>query len=154
MNGKIAESTGTWIYAGGKAKCGNLSKLPDDMLLALLQASQLMLRSLVESLELRQHMQNATRQLMRPDDTSETFSELAVKEPDLMWLILQASVAALVNVQSVEATDAETGGDRKLISNLSPGFLKKNLSFGSTDSFSHVPSLQFSHELPTLFPVL
>ena len=37
----------------------------------------------------------------------ETFSELAVKKPDLMRLVLQASVAALVNVQSVEAVDAE-----------------------------------------------
>jgi len=30
-----------------------------------------------------------------------------VKEPDLMRLVLQASVAALVNVQSVEAVGAE-----------------------------------------------
>ena len=37
----------------------------------------------------------------------ETFSDLAVKEADLMRLVLQASVAALVNVQSVEAVDAE-----------------------------------------------
>ena len=44
---------------------------------------------------------------MRPDDMLETFSELAVKEPDMMRLVLQASVAALVNVQSVEAVDAE-----------------------------------------------
>ena len=52
-------------------------------------------------------MQNAIRRLMRPDDMLETFSDLAVKEPDLMRLVLQASVAALVNVQSVEAVDAE-----------------------------------------------
>lgn len=44
---------------------------------------------------------------MRPDDMLETFSKLAVKEPDLMRLVLQASVAALVNMQSVEAVDAE-----------------------------------------------
>ncbi len=31
----------------------------------------------------------------------------SAKEPDLMRLVLQASVAALVNVQSVEAADAE-----------------------------------------------
>jgi hypothetical protein len=37
----------------------------------------------------------------------ETFSELAVREPDLMRLVLQASVAALVNVQSVEAVVGE-----------------------------------------------
>ena len=37
----------------------------------------------------------------------ETFSELAVKQPDLMRLVLQACVTALVNVQSVEAVGAE-----------------------------------------------
>ena len=37
----------------------------------------------------------------------ETFGELAVKEPDLMRIVLQACVAAMVNVQSVEAVDAE-----------------------------------------------
>ena len=52
-------------------------------------------------------MQNAVLRLMRPDDMLETFSELAVKEPDMMRLVLQASVAALVNVQSVEAVQAE-----------------------------------------------
>ena len=44
---------------------------------------------------------------MHPDDMPETFSELALKEPDLMRLVLQASVAALVNVQSVEAIETE-----------------------------------------------
>ena len=41
-----------------------------------------------------------------PDDTQATFSELAVKEPDLMRLVIQASDAAFVNVQSVMAVDA------------------------------------------------
>ncbi len=31
----------------------------------------------------------------------------SAREPDLMRLVLQACVAALVNVQSVEAVDAE-----------------------------------------------
>ena len=47
----------------------------------------------------------------------ETFSELAVKEPDLMRLVLQACVAAMVNVRSVEAVDAELkrqGGEGEL----------------------------------------
>ena len=52
-------------------------------------------------------MQNADRILMRPDDMLETFAELAVKERDLMRLTLQGCVAALVNVQSVEAVGAE-----------------------------------------------
>ena len=58
-------------------------------------------------LEARPDMQIAIRRLMSPDDMLETFSELAVKEPDLMRIVLQASVAALVNVQSVESVDAE-----------------------------------------------
>ncbi len=52
-------------------------------------------------------MQNAIARLMRPDDMLETFSELAVKEPDLMRLVLQAGIAALVNVQAVDGADAE-----------------------------------------------
>ena len=52
-------------------------------------------------------MHEVIRILMRPDDMLETFSELAVKHPDLMRILLQASVAALVNVQSVEAVGAE-----------------------------------------------
>ena len=52
-------------------------------------------------------MQESVRILMRRDDMLETFSELAVKEPDLMRLVLQACVAALVNVQSAEAVEVE-----------------------------------------------
>ena len=52
-------------------------------------------------------MQESVRILMRRDDMLETFSKLAVKEPDLMRLVLQACVAAMVNVQSVEAVEAE-----------------------------------------------
>lgn len=73
----------------------------------LLQASRQMLTALVDSLADRPDMQNAIRRLMRPDDMLKTFSELAVKEPDMMRLVLQACVAALVNVRSVEAVDAE-----------------------------------------------
>ena len=43
---------------------------------------------------------------MSSDDMLETFSELAVKEPDLMRLVLQVSVA-LWNTQCVEAVDLE-----------------------------------------------
>lgn len=66
-----------------------------------------MLASLVQSLHDRPDMQNAIRRLMSPDDMLETFSDLAAKEPHPMRLVLQASVAALVNVQSVEAVEAE-----------------------------------------------
>ncbi len=85
----------------------SLTDLSAEELRELLQASRQTLTSLVDSLTHRPDMQNAIRRLMRPDDMLETFSELAVKEPDLMRLVLQASVAALVNVQSAEAVDAE-----------------------------------------------
>lgn len=42
-----------------------------------------------------------------PDDMLETFSELAVEEPDLMRLVRQASVVSLVNTQSAMALEAE-----------------------------------------------
>lgn len=85
----------------------NLEGMPIEDLRELLQASRQTLTSLVESLAHRPDMQNAIRRLMGPDDMLETFSELAVKEPDLLRLVLQASVATLVNLQSVEAVDAE-----------------------------------------------
>ena len=62
---------------------------------------------MAESLANQPDMQDAVRILMRPDDMLETFSELAVKEPDLMRLVLHASVAALVKSQSVMRADAE-----------------------------------------------
>ena len=70
-------------------------------------------------------MQNAIRRLMRPDDMLETFSELAVREPDSMRLVLQASVAAMVNVQSVEA-------EHKLIRVV--GYVKGCLSMSEFES--------------------
>ncbi len=85
----------------------NLEGLPIEELREILKASRQTLTSLVDSLAHRPDMQNAIRRLMSPDDMLETFSELAMKEPDLMRLVLQASVAALVNLQSVEAVDAE-----------------------------------------------
>lgn len=47
------------------------------------------------------------RRLTRPDDMLETFSELSIREPDLMRPVLQASVASLVNVRAFESVDAE-----------------------------------------------
>ena len=85
----------------------NISELSDDQLREVLAASRLTITSLIDSLANRPDMQNAIARLMRPDDMLETFSELAVREPDLMRLILQASVAALVNIQAVEGGNAE-----------------------------------------------
>ena len=73
----------------------NLTNKPDAELRTLLQQSRQVLTALVQSLTDRPDMQEAVRILMRPDDMPETFSELAVKDPDMMRLVLQASVAAL-----------------------------------------------------------
>jgi hypothetical protein len=44
---------------------------------------------------------------MHADDTMESCRELSAKAPERTRLVLRASVAALVNVQSVEAVEAE-----------------------------------------------
>jgi hypothetical protein len=61
--------------------------MPIEDVRELLQASRQTLTALVDSLANRPNMQNAIRRLMR--------------------LVLQVSVAVLVNVQSVEAVDRE-----------------------------------------------
>ena len=86
---------------------GDVSKISTSELQAKLQSSKDVLVSLVSALSDRSDMQDAIGQLMTLDDMLETFSELAVKEPDLMRLVLQASVAALVNYQSVDAIQEE-----------------------------------------------
>ena len=67
-----------------------------NQLRTLLQSSREVLTSLVESLNSRPDMQNAIRRLMRPDHMLEMFAELAVKEPDLMRLVLQRILAPSV----------------------------------------------------------
>ena len=75
--------------------------------LAVLYAGNKPFTSLADNLATRPDMQLAIRILIRSEDLLETLSELAVKQSDLMRLVLQASVAALVNVQSVEAAEGE-----------------------------------------------
>ncbi len=84
-----------------------ISDLSDVQLREVVAASRETIISLIDSLADRPDMQNAVRRLMRPDDMLETFSELAVKESDLMRLVLQAAVATMANVQTVEAAIAE-----------------------------------------------
>lgn len=79
----------------------------DAELRTSLQASRQMLTSLTQKLADRPDMQEAVACVMRPNDMLETFSELAVKDPDLLRLTLQACVAALVNARAVEAIDSE-----------------------------------------------
>ncbi len=62
----------------------NLTNMPDDELREKLQQSREMLTSLSENLADRPDMRNAIARLMSPDGMLQTFSELAVREPDLM----------------------------------------------------------------------
>ena len=65
------------------------TNIPDSELRTLLQQSRQVLTAMTESLGDRPDIQDAIRRLMRPDDMLETFSDLAVKEPDMMRLVLQ-----------------------------------------------------------------
>jgi hypothetical protein len=64
----------------------NISQLSDDSLKELCRTSRQVLSSLSASLEVRPDMQK--RHSAIRDDMLETFSELAVKEPDLMRIVL------------------------------------------------------------------
>ena len=65
----------------------NLTNKSDAELRDVFESSSQMLASLVDSFGDRPDMQNAIARLMLPDDMLETFSELAVKEPDMMRLV-------------------------------------------------------------------
>ena len=66
----------------------NLTNIPDSELRTLLQQSHQVLAAMTESLGDRQDIQDVICLLMNPDDRLETFNVLAVKEPDLMRLVL------------------------------------------------------------------
>ena len=85
----------------------DLSELSDDQLRELLTTSRQTLNSLVMNLTNHPDMQNAITRLMGPNDMLDSFYELASAEPDLMRLILQTSVAALLNVQALDGSNAE-----------------------------------------------
>ena len=85
----------------------DLSELSDDQLRELLTTSRQTLNSLVMNLTNHPDMQNAITRLMGPDDMLVAFYELASAEPDLMRLILQTSVSALLNVQALDGSNAE-----------------------------------------------
>ena len=85
----------------------DLDRLSDEQLRELASVSRLVLSLLSASLAAWPNMRNAVQRLMSPDDTLETFYELAAKEPDLMRTVLEASVAAFVNAKNLETVDEE-----------------------------------------------
>ena len=80
-------------------------RLSDAELQTLRTSCQTLLRAVVGSLEDRADMQAAIQQIMSSDNAFEALESL--QDDELKRLTLQACVAALVNLQSVTAIDAE-----------------------------------------------
>ena len=102
---KSAEELGRRIVSAAGARGHMTSNLtcPDRELRTLRQKSRQVLTVLADRLADRPDMQNAIARLIRPYD----MWRRSTKRQNLMRLVLQASVAALVNVQSVDVVDAE-----------------------------------------------
>jgi hypothetical protein len=86
-------------------KMDELSNLTDAQLQTLRTSCQDILTSIVESLKDRVDIQEVMVQLVASDNIAQTLIEFP--DDDLARLTLPASVAALVNTQSVMAIDAE-----------------------------------------------
>ena len=82
-----------------------LSNLTDAQLQTLRTSCQDILKSIVDSLNGRVDIQEVIVQLVASDNIAQTLIDFP--DDDLARLTLQASVAALVNTQSVMAIDAE-----------------------------------------------
>ena len=85
----------------------DLQSLSDDDARQLLLQSREMLATLAQSLNERPDMLVAIRELMSASDMPLAYQQQAEDSPDVLRLVLQASIAALVNVHSVHALDAE-----------------------------------------------
>ena len=84
-----------------------LTGLTDDQLKTLLHHCRELLSAVAQSLDDRPDMAGAIHRLMTSSDMPETFRELSEESAELSRHVLQAAIAALVNVQSLEAADAE-----------------------------------------------
>ena len=82
-----------------------LSNLTDAQLQTLRTSCQDILKSIVDSLNGRVDIQEVIVQLVASENIAQTLIDFP--DDDLARLTLQASVAALVNTQSVMAIDAE-----------------------------------------------
>lgn len=84
-----------------------LEALFDDQLRTLRTSCRDVLHSLVECLNDRADPQTGIGRLMGAVEIVDELNAINSASPDLARLILQASVAALVNTQTVEAVDGE-----------------------------------------------
>ena len=85
----------------------NLSRLTDIELRHKLKNARIVLRTLAGGFPDRPDAEQVIDRLMTPEDVLATITELAGKDPVLMQLVIRAAVMALVNVQGMEAVNAE-----------------------------------------------
>ena len=85
----------------------NLSHLTDIELHHKLKNARIALRTLADGFSDRLDAEQVIDRLMTPEDVLATITELAGKDPELMQLVIRASVMALVNVQAAAAVNTE-----------------------------------------------
>ena len=81
--------------------------MSDDDLRSLLDQSHKMLRNLAQSLDRRSDLMEVVQGLIVAADMNHAFEQLEATNPDMMPLVLQASVSALINVYSAECLKDE-----------------------------------------------
>ncbi|GEM_PF-2222349 len=85
----------------------DLTALHSERLRILLLHSREALTSTVEVVTQKPELEDAVSRLIKSDDIHDAFLQLAATDPELMRRLLKATVAALVNIQSATAIEAE-----------------------------------------------
>ena len=84
-----------------------LAHLTDIELHHKLKNARIVLRTLAGGFSERPDAEQVIDHLMTQNDIVATITELAGKDPELMQLVMRASVMALVNLQAMAAVNAE-----------------------------------------------
>jgi len=85
----------------------NLSELSDDRLRELRRQCFEVIQAVCERLENDSEVQSTVRRLLQAENMLNEFFEVESDTRDLANLILESSVATMVNSQSLRAIDAE-----------------------------------------------
>ena len=85
----------------------DLTRLSDIELRHKLKNARIVLQAITDGIKDRTEAQQVIDRLMDPGDFMATIAELSVKDPELVRLVMRASVMALANVQAVAAVKAE-----------------------------------------------
>ena len=92
-----------------------LKQLSEDQLRTVRTSCREVLGSVIASLNHRSDIQAGIERLMSSGDMVDELNAINAESVDLPRLILQTSVAALVNIQSVEAVDVGEIAKRHII---------------------------------------